>query len=86
MSKPIEHDIPEEVRSWLKMEEAEQQQRYEEIVREMDALDPKREVWVDDFLQRIQTEGFNMDGDRKLKIPAEKVPKKPANPKVRVVY
>ncbi len=86
MSKAIDHDIPEEVKKWLQLEEKEQRKRYEQIVHEMDALDPERQAWVEAFLQRIQTEGFNVDGDLKIKIPAQKIPRQPAGKKIRVVY
>jgi len=86
MSKAIEHEIAAEVKKWLQLEEAEQHKRYEQIVREMDNLDAGRQTWFEAVLQRIQTEGMNVDGDLKIKIPAQKIPKKPKGKKTRVVY
>jgi len=85
MSGKIKHDISPEVQAWLDAEGEEQVARYEAVVREMEALDPERDKWIEAFLQRIQTRGFNANGDLRLKIPAEKIPKKPKR-KFKVVF
>ncbi|HEY0941426.1 MAG TPA: hypothetical protein VGE08_15105 [Steroidobacter sp.] len=81
----IPHERREEEERWLAEEIEEQKKRYEEIVRAMDALEPTRERWYAEFLQRIQTRGFNVDGDQRVKIPPEDIPLRPDRPH-KVVY
>ena len=83
--KPIPHKIEPVTENWLKKEIAEQDKRYEKIRDEMKALGPDRDRWVAEFLQRIQTRGFNMDGDLKVKIPSDKIPTQP-NREFKVVF
>jgi hypothetical protein len=85
MLKVIERKRSAAVRTWLKKEKDEQKARYKKIVAEMDALAPKRDKWVNAFLERIQTRGFNVHADMKRKIPAEEIPKKPRR-KFKVVF
>ena len=51
----------------------------------MDAASEKREQWYQEFFDRIQNQGFNMDGDTRLKIPNDDLPVKP-DTKHKVVY
>ena len=51
----------------------------------MDALNDQREQWYAEFLDRIQTYGFNEDGDRRVKIKPEDIPLRPDGPH-KVVY
>ena len=81
----IEHDLTDEVKAWLEQEIAEQEQRYQAIVKEMDDLSEQREQWYQEFLARIQTYGFNVDGDMKVKISPEDIPVRPDGPH-KVVY
>jgi hypothetical protein len=81
----IKHTRSPEVKKWMKKETDEQKARYKEIVAEMDALAPKRDRWVEDFFKRIQTRGFNVDGDMVRKIKPTELPKKP-NRKFKVVF
>ena len=85
MLKVIERTRSAAVRKWLKKEKDEQKARYKKIVAEQDALSPKRDKWVADFLERIQTRGFNVHADIKRKIPPEEIPKKPRR-KFKVVF
>jgi len=85
MLKVIERTRSAAVRKWLKKEKDEQKARYKKIVAEQEALSPKRDKWVADFLERIQTRGFNVHADIKRKIPAEEIPKKPRR-KFKVVF
>lgn len=85
MVKVIEHKLSREVKAWLKREAAEQKARYKLIVEEQDALAPKRDKWVAEFLERIQTRGFNVHADMRRKIPASEIPKKPRR-KFKVVF
>ncbi len=73
------------VETWLRQELKEQEARYKKIVREMDALAPKRDRWIEEFLQRIQTRGFNVHSSILRKIKREEIPKRPKR-KFRVVY
>ena len=77
MHTKIEHERSAEVEEWIKEETAEQEQRYTKIAKEMDDLKVKREVWYEEFFHRIQTKGFNEDGDVRRKIKPEDVPVKP---------
>jgi hypothetical protein len=70
---------------WLKQEIAAQKKRYKAIVAEQDALAPKRDKWVADFLQRIQTRGWHFHLDQMRKIRAEEIPSKPKR-KFKVVF
>ena len=85
MVKVIEHEISRQVKAWLKKEAAEQKARYKKIVEEQEALSPKRDKWVADFLERIQTRGFNVHADMRRKIAASEIPKKPRR-KFKVVF
>ena len=48
-------------------------------------LAPEREQWYREFLQIVQTRGFNANGDQRRVITAAEVPKKPNRPH-KVVY
>ena len=85
MVKVIEHKVSRDVKAWLKKEAAEQKERYKKIVAEQEALSPKRDKWVADFLERIQSRGFNVHADMLRKIPAAEIPKKPRR-KFKVVF
>lgn len=81
----IEHERSEAEKKWLKEEIEEQAERYRLIVKAMEELTPQREVWYAEFLERIQTRGFNVDGDMRRKIAPEDIPVKPNRPH-KVVY
>ena len=74
-----------EAERWFKQEVREQKTRYRKIVAEQDALGPRRDKWIDAFLERIQTRGFNVHADMLRKIPKEQIPKKPKC-KFKVVF
>lgn len=83
--KSIPHKRSREVEAWLRKEEVEQRKRYRKIVAEQDALAPKRDRWVAQFLQRIQTRGFHVHYDQMRKVRPEEIPAKPRR-KFRVVF
>jgi hypothetical protein len=83
--KFIEHRRSREVEAWLRKEVAEQKLRYRKIVREQDALSPKRDKWIADFLQRIQTRGTHVHFDQMRKVRPEEIPVRPKR-KFRVVF
>lgn len=85
MPKLLKYRRSAEAERWLRQEIAEQKRRYRKIVREQDALGPKRERWVADFLHRIQTRGFNVHAADLRKIRAEEIPARPKR-KFRVVF
>ena len=70
---------------WLKQEVAAQKVRYRKIVAEQEALAPKRDRWVAEFLERIQTRGFNVHSSQLRKIPADEIPQRPKR-KFKVVF
>ena len=73
----IERELPDEVKKWLEEEIKEQDERYAKIYQEMKDLDPTREQWYEEFMERLKKYGFNEDGDRRVKIPEEQLPVKP---------
>lgn len=81
----IEHDRSVAEEKWLEQEIAEQRARYEGIVKAMEDLAPTRDRWYAEFLERIQTRGFNTDGDTRTKIKLADIPVKPNRPH-NVVY
>ena len=83
--KSIPHKRSREVEAWLKREIAEQTVRYRSIVAEQDALEPKRDKWVAEFLQRIQTRGTHVHFNMMRKVRPEEIPVRPKR-KFRVVF
>ncbi len=81
----INHQRSPEVRDWIKQEIAAQKERYDKIVKEMEALWPKREKWYRDFFKQIQTVGFHVDRDMRRQIPDKEMPTEPQR-KHRVVF
>ena len=83
--KLIKYKRSREADRWMKQETREQKTRYRKIVAEQEALGSRRDKWVADFLERIQTRGFNVHADMLRKIPKEKIPRKPKR-KFKVVF
>jgi len=83
--KSIPHKRSREVEAWLKREIAEQKVRYNSIVAEQDALAPKRDKWVAEFLERIQTRGVHVHFNMMRKVSPEEIPVRPKR-KFRVVF
>jgi hypothetical protein len=81
----IAHKRSREVEAWLRKELADQNKRYRGIVREQEALTPKRDKWIADFLQRIQTRGFHVHFDQMRKVRPEEIPTRPKR-KFKVVF
>ncbi len=82
----IEHERAPEVEEWLEEEIAEQEQRFAGIEQAMEDLKPTRAKWYAEFLDRVSTIGFNVDGDDKVVIPKEKLPVQPEGREDRVVW
>jgi len=70
---------------WLQQSLAEQEIRHTKIVADMESIAAEREVWVNEFLERIQTRGFNYNCDALRVIEANDVPQQPDRP-FKVVY
>jgi hypothetical protein len=83
--KFIENKRSREAEAWLKKEIVEQKRRYRKIVAEQEALTPKRDKWIADFLQRIQTRGVHTHYDQMRKVRPEEIPVKPKR-KFKVVF
>jgi hypothetical protein len=75
-----------EAKAWLQENVKEQERRHAAIQKEMNEdLAPQRERWYQEFLQVVQTKGFNVTGDQRRAIKPAEVPKKPKR-KDQVVY
>ncbi len=85
-TKSIEHEISPEEQAWLEQEIAEQEDRFAAIAREMEALEPRRRKWYQEFFDRITALGFNADGDNKVRIAAADLPVQPEGRKDQVVW
>lgn len=85
VAKSIDYDKSDAAKEWIRDESAEQEERYKQIVKEMDDLSEQRDVWVEKFFERIQTRGFNVHYDNRRAIPAEELPKRPDRP-FKVVF
>lgn len=83
--KLIEHKRSREAQAWLNKEIREQKARYRLIVKDQDALTPKRDKWIADFLERIQTRGVHVHFDQMRKVRPEEIPVKPKR-KFKVVF
>jgi hypothetical protein len=83
--KFIENKRSREAEAWLKKEIVEQKRRYRKIVAEQEALTPKRDKWIADFLQLIQTRGVHTHYDQMRKVRPEEIPVKPKR-KFKVVF
>ncbi|MBX7170464.1 MAG: hypothetical protein K1X72_05860 [Pyrinomonadaceae bacterium] len=81
MSKKILKSKPprsEDVEKWLAEEVAEQRERYEKIAHEMNVeLAAQREIWIQEFYERITTTGFYWHADNKRIIKKEELFQKP---------
>lgn len=83
--KSLPHQRSREVEAWLKREIREQKARYRKIVAEQDALSPKRDKWIAQFLERIQTRGVHTHFNLMRKVRPEEIPVKPKR-KFKVVF
>ena len=83
--KSIEHKRSREVEAWIRNELAEQKKRYATIVAEQEALSPKRDKRVAEFLERNQTRGTHVHFDQMRKVRPEEIPVKPKR-KFKVVF
>jgi hypothetical protein len=82
----IKHERSPEEEAWLEEETAEQEERFSQIAKTMEDLEPVRAQWYAEFFDRISTIGFNVDGDDKVVIPREQLPVQPEGREDRVVW
>ena len=64
----IEHEKDQAVDAWIEEEAREQEARFEAIATQMDEMKPVREKYYQEFFDRIQTIGYNMDADDKMQV------------------
>ncbi len=77
---------PPEVQEWIDAELKEQQVRYETIVQEMNIdLAPQRDIWVQEFFERLQTRGTNVHSDMMRVVKKDEIPVRPDRP-FKVVF
>ncbi|HHI88498.1 MAG TPA: hypothetical protein ENK01_00975 [Hellea balneolensis] len=90
MKKYVQDEKPpisQEAKAWMDEETKAQEARYKAIVEEIDGMEEQRAEWIEEFLHLIQTRGFYVTGDTKVKIPKEDVPQKPDRPDaMRVIW
>ena len=86
LNKFIEHEVPEEVKEWIKSEIEAQEARFAKIEQEMKDLAGQREQWYQEFFDRLTTIGFNMDGDDKIVLDPSQLPVKPEGCEDQVVW
>ena len=81
----IKHKQSKPVKAWIKNELNQQQKRFKKILQHMEDISPKREKWFQQFFDTISTRGQNIDGDTRMVIAKEDLPKKPRR-KTKVTY
>ena len=81
----IDYERSEEAAKWLEEEISEQIERYKKIVAHMEEISEERDQWYEEFFFRIKNQGFNADGDNRIKIADDDLPVKPKS-KHKVVY
>ena len=81
----INYKRSKEATKWLEEETAEQLERYKKIVAHMEEISEERDQWYEEFFSRIKNQGFNADGDNRIKIADDDLPVKPKT-KHKVVY
>ena len=83
--KFIKHQRTKSAMVWLREESTAQARRYRSIVSEQEAIGPRRERWVAEFLERIQSRGYHTHFDQLRKIHVSEIPVRPKR-KFRVVF
>lgn len=79
-------DIPKKIARWIEGEDRDQMRHYERIYREMEKLEPVREQWTAEFLDRITgPRGFSVHAGQRRTIRKDELPKRPDRP-WRVVW
>lgn len=82
----IDHERDPGVDAWIEEETLEQEERYTGIEKAMDDMKPERAKWYQQFFDRIQNVGYNVDADDKMQIPAAELPVQPEGREDQVVW
>ena len=88
MREKVQNQMPPrdaDQQAWIDACATEQRARHQQIVADMDALSAQRDEWIEQFVERIQTLGFNYNCDAKRLIPEDEVPQRPDRP-FKVVF
>ncbi len=86
MPNLIRYTRSREAETWLRKEIAEQKARYRGIEREMNVgLAKRRDRWIDEFLERIQSRGFHVHFSVLRKVRPEEIPTRPKR-RFKVVF
>ncbi|MEM7585152.1 MAG: hypothetical protein AAF560_17315 [Acidobacteriota bacterium] len=78
---PVAHEVPKEVQAWIDAEDAEQMKHYRRIYKEIAELAPHRDVWIEEFFERISgPRGFSVHAGTRRTIPKDEIPARPDRP------
>ncbi|MCP3956430.1 MAG: hypothetical protein GY719_01115 [bacterium] len=78
---PAKHEVPAEVQAWIEQEDRDQVQHYRRIYKEIAELAPLRDVWVEEFFERITgPRGYSVHAGTRRTIPEGQIPARPARP------
>lgn len=78
---PASHEVPAEVQDWIAEEDSIQMGHYRRIYKEVAELAPLRDVWVEEFFERISgPRGFSVHAGTRRTIPKDQIPERPDRP------
>ena len=78
---PVEGGVTDDVAQWIDAEATEQQTHYRRIYRQIEALAPSRDRWVEEFQARITgPRGFSVHAGTRCTIPEDQIPERPERP------
>ncbi len=78
---PAQHEVPPEVATWIAEEDRAQMGHYRRIYKEIACLAPHRDVWVEEFFERITgPRGYSVHAGTRRTIPEDQIPARPDRP------
>lgn len=78
---PATHQVPPEVAAWIAEEDRAQMGHYRRIYQEIAELAPLRDVWVEEFFERITgPRGYSVHAGNRRTIPEDRIPARPDRP------
>ncbi len=78
---PAQHEVPAEVAAWIAEEDRAQMGHYRRIGKEIAELAPLRDVWVEEFFERITgPRGYSVHAGTRRTIPEDQIPARPDRP------
>lgn len=78
---PAQHEVPADVQAWIEEEDQAQMQHYRRIYKEIAELAPHRDVWVEEFFERISgPRGFSVHAGTRRTISKDQIPARPDRP------